>query len=61
MALVSSTALIHIEVSGHPVDACARDYLDPGTVTYNPSEVTILDWDETLMVAIPQNTSDEPF
>lgn len=61
MALISITALIHIEDYGHPVDACVRDYLDTGTVTFNPSEVTILDWDETLMVAIPQNTSDEPF
>ena len=60
MALVAITALVHVEDYGQ-AHVCARDYLDPGTVTYNPSEVTILDWDETLMVAIPQNTSDEPF
>ena len=60
MALVSITALVHIEDYGQ-VGICARDYLDPCTVTFNPNEVTILDWDETLMVAIPQNTSDEPF
>ena len=61
MTLISITALVHIEDYGHPVDACARDYLDPGTITYNPSEVTILEWAEVPMVAIPQNTSDEPF
>jgi hypothetical protein len=59
MALVSITALVHIEDYGQ-VGICARDYLDPYTVGFQ-TEVTILDWDETLMVAIPQNTSDEPF
>ena len=61
MALVSITALIHIEDYGQPLGVCARDYLDPVTVTYNPSEVTILDWDEVPMVAIPATHTDEPF
>ena len=59
MPLVSITALVHIEDYGvdHHMGLCARDYLDD-----DQPEVTILDWDETLMVAIPQNTSDdEPF
>ena len=55
MTLISITALVHIEDYGHQ-GICARDYLSD-----DQPEVTILDWDETLMVAIPQNTSDEPF
>ncbi len=55
MPLVSITALVHVEDYGQ-ADICARDYLDCGNV-----EVTVLEWDEVPMVAIPQNTSNEPF
>jgi hypothetical protein len=55
MPLVSITALVHVEDYGQ-ADVCARDYLDCGNV-----EVTVLEWDEVPMVAIPQNTSNEPF
>jgi len=55
MTLFRVTMLVHIEDYGHQ-GICARDYLSD-----DQPEVTILDWDETLMVAIPQNTSDEPF
>ncbi len=56
MPLVSITALVHVEDYGQ-ADVCARDYLDCG----GNVEVTVLEWDEVPMVAIPQNTSDEPF
>ncbi len=55
MPLVSITALVHVEDYGQ-VGICARDYLDCGNV-----EVTVLDWDETPMVAIPLTHTDEPF
>ena len=55
MPLVSITALVHVEDYGQP-HVCARDYLDCGNV-----EVTVLDWDETPMVAIPLTHTDEPF
>ncbi len=55
MPLVSITALVHVEDYGL-AGVCARDYLDCGNV-----EVTVLEWDEVPMVAIPQNTSNEPF
>ncbi len=57
MPLISITALVHVEDYGQaPEFVCARDYLDCGNV-----EVTVLDWDETLMVAIPLTHTDEPF
>ena len=55
MPLVSITALVHVEDYGQ-ADVCARDYLDCGNV-----EVTVLDWDEVPMVAIPATHTDEPF
>ncbi len=55
MTLIQVTALVHIEDHGQP-GLCARDFID--TTTY---EGTILDWDEVIMVAIPQDTSQEPF
>ena len=55
MPLVSITALVHVEDYGQ-ADVCAHDYLDCGNV-----EVTVLDWDETPMVAIPATHTDEPF
>ena len=55
MPLVSITALVHVEDYGQ-VGICARDYLDCGNV-----EVTVLDWEETPMVAIPATHTDEPF
>ena len=57
MPLVSITALVHVEDYGQaPEFVCARDYLDCGNV-----EVTVLDWDEVPMVAIPATHTDEPF
>jgi len=56
MPLVAITALVHVEDYGQPLGVCARDYLDCGNV-----EVTVLDWDEVPMVAIPATHTDEPF
>jgi|TARA_Y100001949_G_scaffold91331_1_gene77226 hypothetical protein len=55
MPLIQISALVHLEDYGQGT-LCAQDYLDNGQV-----EVTVLDWQETLMVAIPQDTSKEPF
>lgn len=61
MALVRVTMLVHVEDYSTSTDGsaiCVMDYVNSND---GWREVTILDWDETLMVAIPQNTSDEPF
>ena len=61
MTLIQVTMLVHVEDYSTSTDGsaiCVRDYYDSKDGWH---EVSVLDWDETVMVAIPADTSKEPF